>query len=111
MLLSNRLIYEDKLKCGSEKVAQQRLVLPRQVPCGEVFDDQATCPSDTATCWIQDLMTEDIKAAFVDTDEVPAYDSKIGDLVHNETEARLVYQVRCSEVGDNSADVCSWRLR
>lgn len=30
---------------------------------------------------------------FVDTDLVPALDSRIGSLVQNETEAKLVYQV------------------
>lgn len=33
------------------------------------------------------------KAVFVDTDAVPAYDSRIGDLVENQVEARLVQQV------------------
>lgn len=33
------------------------------------------------------------KAVFVDTDLVPAKDSRIGDLVQNEVEARLVYQL------------------
>lgn len=33
------------------------------------------------------------KAVFVDTDMVPAEDSRIGDLVQNATEARLVFQV------------------
>lgn len=33
------------------------------------------------------------KAVFVDTDLVPAYDSKVGDLVQNETEAKLVHQI------------------
>lgn len=92
MLLSNRLIYEDKLKCGSETVAQQALALPRQQSCQSMSDDSPSCPE---TCWIQDLLKEDVKAVFVDTDLVPAYDAKIGDLVQNETEAKLVYQV-CS---------------
>lgn len=34
-----------------------------------------------------------VKAVFVDTDNVPALDSKVGDLVQNETEAVLVHQV------------------
>jgi DNA replication ATP-dependent helicase Dna2 len=33
------------------------------------------------------------KAIFVDTDLVPASDSRVGDLVQNEVEATLVYQV------------------
>jgi len=34
-----------------------------------------------------------VKAVFVDTDQVPALDSKTGDLVQNVPEAKLVYQV------------------
>lgn len=33
------------------------------------------------------------KAIFVDTDDVPARDSRVGDLVENQMEARLVHQV------------------
>jgi DNA replication ATP-dependent helicase Dna2 len=33
------------------------------------------------------------KMVFVDTDLVPAHDSRVGDLVQNETEATLVYQL------------------
>ena len=33
------------------------------------------------------------KAVFVDTDSVPAKDSRIGDLVHNDVEASLVQQI------------------
>lgn len=32
------------------------------------------------------------KAVFVDTDSLPAHDSRVGDLVQNTTEANLVYQ-------------------
>ena len=33
-----------------------------------------------------------MKAVFVDTDKVPALDSRVGDLVQNETEGELVHQ-------------------
>ena len=33
------------------------------------------------------------KAVFVDTDRVPAFDSRVGDLVQNEIEGKLVYQI------------------
>lgn len=39
------------------------------------------------------------KAVFVDTDEVPAKDSKVGDLVQNEIEAQLVYQLSEALIG------------
>ena len=34
-----------------------------------------------------------MKAVFVDTDQVPALDSRVGDLVQNETEGELVHQL------------------
>ncbi|KAI0718426.1 Dna2-domain-containing protein [Cerioporus squamosus] len=66
MTLSNKLIYSDRLQCGSDYVAQRGLKLPIRRIC---------------------------KAVFVDTDNVPARDSRVGDLVENQTEARLVYQI------------------
>lgn len=36
------------------------------------------------------------KAVFIDTDQVPGLDSRVGDLVQNETEARLVQQLATS---------------
>lgn len=107
MLLSNRLIYNDKLRCGNDKVAGQSLNLDRK-PCAALFRG-CTCGEETGGCWIQDLMDEKyvcavikangrIKAVFVDTDLVPAQDSKAGDLVQNPTEARLVCQVSLASV-------------
>jgi DNA replication ATP-dependent helicase Dna2 len=50
MLLSNKLIYEGKLKCGSDEVARRGLDLARR-SCEEVFE--AVCDQP---CWVQDLM-------------------------------------------------------
>ena len=47
-------------------------------------------------------LTEDqysCKAVFVDTDNVPAQDSRVGDLTQNTTEAALVHQVTESLIG------------
>lgn len=54
MLLSNRLIYEDRLRCGSDAVAKQALVLPHRKTCAEISD--ATCAD---SCWVQALMNEE----------------------------------------------------
>jgi DNA replication ATP-dependent helicase Dna2 len=51
MCLSNRLIYEGRLKCGSDEVARQGLVLPGKKSCG------SGCES--SRCWIQALMEEE----------------------------------------------------
>lgn len=50
MLLSNRLVYENRLKCGSDQVAKQGLVIPDSQPCPSGPCDQE--------CWIQHLMLE-----------------------------------------------------
>jgi DNA replication ATP-dependent helicase Dna2 len=49
MLLSNRLIYGDKLRCGSAEVAQQSLRIPRTL--GETFNDPALAES-----WMAELL-------------------------------------------------------
>ena len=38
-------------------------------------------------------MLSSCKAVFVDTDTLPAPDSRVGDLVQNEVEANLLFQV------------------
>jgi len=56
MLLSNRLIYGDRLKCGNEEVARRALVLPdggkhlRTMHLG-----QSVCGKD---CWMYRLLSE-----------------------------------------------------
>ena len=50
MLLSNKLIYEGKLKCGSDDVAQRGLKLA-QKSCEDVFGTGCDQP-----CWVQYLM-------------------------------------------------------
>ncbi|KAA1477837.1 Dna2-domain-containing protein [Dentipellis sp. KUC8613] len=95
MLLSNRLIYDDRLRCGSEEVAQQSLVIPDRAFLGKLHINpnvKGQCGERTR-CWLDKLMDEDCKAMFVDTDTVPAPESRAGDLVQNEIEAALVQQV------------------
>ncbi|KAJ7134639.1 Dna2-domain-containing protein [Mycena epipterygia] len=90
MTLSNKLIYGNRLRCGSEAVAKQTLVLPDRKFLNGLH---AGKPCHSTGCWLDVLMSESCKAVFVDTDAVPAQDSRVGDLVQNEIEAKLVYQV------------------
>lgn len=53
MLLSNRLIYEGRLRCGSEAVAMQALTLRNRTLCAH--NGPATCADD---CWLQGLLDE-----------------------------------------------------
>jgi DNA replication ATP-dependent helicase Dna2 len=57
MLLSNELIYEGRLKCGTEAVAKQGLVLPHRKECQDVYRG-ATCGARDESCWVQDLLEE-----------------------------------------------------
>nr|XP_031860000.1 uncharacterized protein CI109_004607 [Kwoniella shandongensis]KAA5527072.1 hypothetical protein CI109_004607 [Kwoniella shandongensis] len=96
MTLSNKLVYEGKLKCGNEEVAKRGLVLKDVKGCDEIFGgDHADGHNHEQgdRCWIQELMDESFKCVFVDTDDVPGLDSRVGDLVQNEVEARLVHQL------------------
>jgi len=94
MLLSNKLIYGDRLRCGSEEVAKRALHIPNPKALA-TFHGRVAKPLSCANggCWIERLLDESCKAVFVDTDAVPASDSRVGNLVQNETEARLVHHV------------------
>lgn len=52
MLLSNHLIYEGRLKCGSDQVARRGLRLEKK-HCCEIWPKSCVEP-----CWVQDLMEE-----------------------------------------------------
>ncbi|KIJ63491.1 hypothetical protein HYDPIDRAFT_175890 [Hydnomerulius pinastri MD-312] len=92
MQLSNKLIYGDRLRCGSEAVAKRTLVLPDK---GFIDNIRGTggCLCHDRKCWLAHLLDESCKAVFVDTDCVPAFDSRVGDLVQNDVEGKLVYQI------------------
>ncbi|KAJ2918121.1 hypothetical protein MD484_g2295, partial [Candolleomyces efflorescens] len=115
MLLSNKLIYSDRLKCGSEEVAKRRLILPLapsdKAAKGDWLDAVhrlrqkrsnkaprvSFCPGidNPGLCWLSHLASPDTTAVFVDTDSLGtsvARDSRVGDLVQNEVEAELVTQ-------------------
>ncbi|KAJ6508771.1 DNA replication factor Dna2-domain-containing protein [Mycena sanguinolenta] len=90
MTLSNKLIYGDRLACGSDEVANQSLALPDTKFLDNMHIGRS-CHADG--CWIDRLMGKSCRAVFVNTDAVPAQDSRVGDLVQNEVEAKLVFQV------------------
>ncbi|KAI5999994.1 Dna2-domain-containing protein [Pisolithus albus] len=92
MQLSNRLIYSNRLRCGSEAVASRSLVLPDRTLIDRLRKS-GNCLCSDGPCWLEYLLEEKCKAVFVDTDRVPAFDSRVGDLVQNEVEGKLVYQI------------------
>lgn len=90
MTLSNKLIYSDRLRCGSPEVASRGLRIPDRTYLGRLH---LNSPCERHDCWLDRVLDESCKAIFVDTDNVPAFDSRVGDLVQNVVEARLVGQL------------------
>ncbi|KAH8084106.1 AAA domain-containing protein [Filobasidium floriforme] len=76
MALSNKLIYSGRLKCGSEQVRDQKLVLQQA---------ESSC-----SCSLSKLLDESVRCVFVNTDKLSARESRVGDLVQNEMEGKLV---------------------
>ena len=55
MLLSNKLIYSDRLKCGSEAVASQSLLLPNESFLQTLHKRS---PCENSGCWMSKLMND-----------------------------------------------------
>jgi|SRR6266851_6265727 DNA replication ATP-dependent helicase Dna2 len=53
MLLSNKLIYDDRLSCGNQKVANQSLILPDNTFIQRIHTSTSTCGDP---CWMKELM-------------------------------------------------------
>ncbi|KAK6531374.1 Tripartite DNA replication factor [Arthrobotrys megalospora] len=106
MALSNHLIYEGRLKCGTEKVAKSSLHIPN-IQALEKFHKPSSSSSSSSSssgekmcgdsgapsCWIKDLLKEDVKARFLNTDLVAAPEEKKGDRTYNPIEAELTRQL------------------
>ena len=82
MALSNHLIYDGRLQCGSDAVADQSLSLP--VP---------PSPGLTASPWLHRVLDQTTKVLFLNTDTIPAHESRVGELVQNVYEARIVSSI------------------
>jgi len=53
MLLSNKLIYDDRLICGNQKVANQSLILPDNTFIQGIHTLTSSCRDP---CWMKELM-------------------------------------------------------
>ncbi|GAB5585844.1 DNA replication endonuclease-helicase Dna2 [Umbelopsis nana] len=96
MTLANHLIYDNKLKCGTETVAHMQLDIPSSSAGSRglhVFSQKhlKTGACVGGPCWLEDVI--DPRQVFMNTDAVPAQDSRVSaNTLHNETEATLVHQ-------------------
>ncbi|XP_078361987.1 DNA replication ATP-dependent helicase/nuclease DNA2-like isoform X2 [Oculina patagonica] len=93
MELSNTLIYEHRLKCGTQCVASAVLELPDWDELVAYVKDSTSGVTDN---WLLDALVPSRPVVFLDTDGVPAPENRAEHLVSNETEALLVHQLACA---------------
>ncbi|EDO04399.1 hypothetical protein SS1G_06882 [Sclerotinia sclerotiorum 1980 UF-70] len=105
MALSNTLIYNGRLKCGSESVATRKIIIPEMdalkahhhTPSSILHSTQKSICLEPkkGRCWLRDLLDPDVTVAFVDTDGLGeiARESEKGNRTVNDVEAKIVTQL------------------
>ena len=89
MALSNALVYEGRLSCGSKDVACARLIFPS-------CDQKKDCATDNEVgmaAMLEAIIDPSRPCVFVDTDPVHAEESRTDTLVENEAEAAWVARI------------------
>ena len=106
MTLSNTLIYNGRLKCGTSAVANRSIVIPNmdalklshRNPLSILSaDPKRTCLGPTrGSCWLRDLLDPSVKACFVNTDPLLPLSREAlenGSRITNPYEAKLTTQL------------------
>ncbi|RDL41838.1 uncharacterized protein BP5553_01817 [Venustampulla echinocandica] len=104
MALSNNLIYNGRLKCGSEEVANRHINVPNMssldnhhfTPSTLSRNPKTICHSPTpGHCWIRTLVDPSTKVAFINTDPLLplSREQAKGNRIVNPTEASICTQL------------------
>ncbi|GAW26358.1 putative DNA replication ATP-dependent helicase dna2 [Rosellinia necatrix] len=105
MTLSNTLIYQGRLKCGTEALRNQKLDIPHMNHLRRKHYDASTimrpgtprsfCVNwSSHHCWLHNLLDPDARVRFVNTDFLPSpREEAKGNRIVNPTEARIVVQL------------------
>jgi DNA replication ATP-dependent helicase Dna2 len=104
MALSNGLIYAGRLKCGSQEVADRKIIIPNinalnlhhHKPSTLLRSQRSICAAPTrGRCWLRDILDPEIKVAFINTDPLLpiSREEAKGNRIVNLTEAALVTQL------------------
>ncbi|XP_057995142.1 DNA replication ATP-dependent helicase/nuclease JHS1-like isoform X2 [Hevea brasiliensis] len=78
MELSNALIYGDRLRCGSPEIANRKLKFSRLKSCSS---------------WLNEVLNPHKPIVFINTDMLPAHESKDSKTVNNPVEAYIIAEV------------------
>lgn len=105
MTLSNTLIYEGRLKCGTEDLRLRKLDIPdmnalqrHHFDVNNILSQPAMTPSTFCTgagpCWLQDMVDPETRVSFLNTDALPSSREEAkGNRIVNPCEARIVVQL------------------
>lgn len=106
MTLSNTLIYDGRLKCGTPAVANRSIVIPNMDALKQHHHNPLTILSANpkkvclgparASCWLRDLLDPSVKACFVNTDPLLPLSRETlesGTRIINPCEANLTTQL------------------
>lgn len=89
MQVSNILVYENKLKCGSPEVASQSM----RIPHPQAISNFILSDVQQKDQWMDLVFDEHRKVLFLDHDLVPANEIVFGEAIRNPREASLVQQI------------------
>ncbi|XP_077997914.1 DNA replication ATP-dependent helicase/nuclease DNA2-like [Glandiceps talaboti] len=85
MDISNHLVYDGKLQCGDEQIAQRRLVLP-----GYQTYKQNLQSTSSVLSWLPEVIEPNLPVCFLNTDKMQASHQKLHNSLVNAVECRLV---------------------
>ncbi|KAK2854168.1 hypothetical protein Q5P01_006829 [Channa striata] len=91
MSLSNSLMYEGRLECGSERIASALLNLPFLLSVQSEIGVYSQAHPQLNLAWIQDTLLPSNPVCFLDCSMVPALESVEQGGVSNYTEAALIH--------------------
>ncbi|CUM63448.1 uncharacterized protein PRCAT00001023001 [Priceomyces carsonii] len=107
MHLSNVLIYNGRLKCGSEEVSNKCLYIPHP----ECIKKYSVGEINMKNHWMQWILKMENKVLFLNHDQVPGNERKVGEKIENMVEVELTKQIVegliCCGVKQNDIGVMS----
>lgn len=103
MTLSNTLIYNGKLRCGTEKLRKRKLDIPRMDALQQRHYDASNFHAATprsfcaapGRCWLYDLLESEARVRFINTDTIlpQVREEAQGKRIVNSAEVRIVSQL------------------
>lgn len=103
MTLSNTLIYDGRLKCGTSTVAKRTLAVPNvdalkkhHIHSSQGFMSQTACLNPAlGSCWLRNLIDPSVKVCLVNTDALLSVSREVanGSRIVNECEVAITTQL------------------